>query len=98
MEAQALKRVQLTAVPTHSLKGYWGHTLGAAGILECIIAIQALQRGALYPSWGFENSGTTIPVAIIQEYRQHPLTTCLKTAAGFGGSNAAILFQTTAPL
>jgi len=100
MEAQALKRTQLTHLPTHSLKGYWGHTLGAAGVLESIVALQALRQNELYPSWGFEQGGTSIPLNIIQHYQKRPLTTCLKTAAGFGGCNAAVVFKKTktAPL
>lgn len=93
MEAQAFLQAKLTQVPMHSLKGYWGHTLGAAGILESIMAIQALLENSLYPSFGFETTGTSIPLAIIQRYQQRPLTTCLKTAAGFGGCNAAVVFQ-----
>lgn len=93
MEAQAFQRAALTQVPMHSLKGYWGHTLGAAGLLESIMALQALHDNALYPSAGFENSGTSVPLNIIQRYEQRSLTTCLKTAAGFGGCNAAVIFQ-----
>lgn len=93
MEAKALARATLTATPFHSLKGYLGHTLGAAGLLESIVAIQALKHNELYPSMGFEHLGVSVDLNPIQHYQKMPLRTCLKTASGFGGCNAAVIFH-----
>ncbi|HTL09031.1 MAG TPA: beta-ketoacyl synthase N-terminal-like domain-containing protein, partial [Chitinophagaceae bacterium] len=45
MEAKAFSLAGLSAVPLNSLKGYYGHTLGAAGLVESVIALQTLQQG-----------------------------------------------------
>ena len=59
MESIAFSRAELNSVPLNSLKGYYGHTLGAAGVLESIISIQSLSENILIKSLGFENPGTT---------------------------------------
>lgn len=96
MESIALHRCGLTAVPLHSLKGYYGHTLGASGLLETILGIHSLKTGRLIPSLGFVQEGTTHPLNIIrQATAERPLRTFLKTASGFGGCNIATVFQQT---
>ncbi|MBR4815188.1 MAG: hypothetical protein IKZ67_06975, partial [Paludibacteraceae bacterium] len=50
MESWAISRAGLSDVPTFSLKGYYGHTLGAAGLLECILSISALSDGCVLPT------------------------------------------------
>lgn len=93
MEAKAFNRVGLENTPLHSLKGYFGHTLGAAGVVEMIISAESLKRDELVPSLGFETPGTSQPVNVIRTLEQRTLKTCLKTASGFGGCNAAIILQ-----
>ncbi|MFC3198933.1 beta-ketoacyl-[acyl-carrier-protein] synthase family protein [Parapedobacter deserti] len=93
MEAMALHRSGLTAVPLHSLKGYYGHTLGASGLLETILAMHSLRSNRLIPSLGFKHQGTSHPLNISTERSTQPLATFLKTASGFGGCNIATVFQ-----
>ncbi len=93
MEAQAITRSGLQTVPTNSFKGYWGHTLGAAGVIETAASVYAMHTNTLYKTAGFETSGTEAPINIISETKKHPLRTCLKLASGFGGCNAGILLQ-----
>ncbi|WP_207795697.1 beta-ketoacyl synthase N-terminal-like domain-containing protein [Sphingobacterium haloxyli] len=93
MEAVAFHRLGLQDVPIHSLKGYYGHTLGASGLLETVIALKAMQEEVLLPTLGFEELGVSQPVNIIREAGYRPLTRLLKTASGFGGSNAAMLVE-----
>lgn len=93
MESIAYKRSNLLKIPTNSLKGYFGHTLGASGLLETIMGIHSLQENILIKSYGFESQGTTHPVNIITETTQKEIKTFLKTAAGFGGSNIATIFE-----
>lgn len=93
MEAIALDRAGLTDVPVHSLKGYFGHTLGASGLLETVMAIHSLRHNRLLPSKGYENPGTSISLNIIREVQEKPLNTFLKTASGFGGCNIATIFE-----
>ncbi len=93
MEAKAFGLHQLELVPVHSLKGYFGHTLGAAGVLEVAISAASLQHNELIPSKGFEVLGVSRPLSIIKERVDRELITCLKTASGFGGCNAAIILR-----
>jgi 3-oxoacyl-[acyl-carrier-protein] synthase-1 len=80
-------------VPVNSLKGYYGHTLGAAGLVESIISIQSLKKNLVLPTLGFKEMGVTNPVNISTELLAGDYNYCLKTASGFGGCNAAMLFM-----
>jgi 3-oxoacyl-[acyl-carrier-protein] synthase I len=91
MEAKAIHLASLEHVPVNSFKGYYGHTLGAAGILESILTLHSMKENILVPTLGFLKSGTEKPVNVIKELRPAKLNTCLKTASGFGGCNAAIV-------
>ncbi|WP_257668362.1 beta-ketoacyl-[acyl-carrier-protein] synthase family protein [Parapedobacter tibetensis] len=93
MEAIALQRCKLSDIPLHSLKGYYGHTLGASGLLETILGIHALKNNLLIPSIGFEHQGTTQRLNIIKKNTPQLLNTFLKTASGFGGCNIASVFK-----
>jgi 3-oxoacyl-[acyl-carrier-protein] synthase I len=93
MEAKAFNLMSLGETPLNSLKGYYGHTLGAAGILETIVSAQSLKNDELIPSAGFESVGVTQTVNVIKKKESRVLKTCLKTASGFGGCNAAIILK-----
>lgn len=93
MESIAFQRSGLLNIPTNSLKGYFGHTLGASGLLETILGIKSLKQSILIRSLGFENQGTTHPVNIIRKMEEKEMKTFLKTASGFGGSNIATVFE-----
>jgi 3-oxoacyl-[acyl-carrier-protein] synthase I len=93
MESKAFNLAQLTQVPVNSFKGYWGHTLGAAGIIETIAAITSLKNNELFESVGFKSLGTEMPMNVITKYQSKELISVLKTASGFGGCNAAIVFS-----
>ena len=93
MEAKALTLANLQSVPVNSLKGYYGHTLGAAGLIESIIAARSLKENLILPSLGFEELGVSQPLNICSTLLSVPLKSCLKTASGFGGSNAALVLS-----
>ena len=93
MEAIALNRLELQDVPLNSLKGYFGHTLGASGLLETIVGMHSLYNNTLYVSKGFETLGVSKPINVITRTKSIELKTFLKTASGFGGCNTAILFK-----
>ncbi len=93
MEAKAINLAGLQNVPVNSLKGYYGHTLGAAGLIESIISFQSLKENTIIPTPGFKNAGVTQPVNICTSLTQSTLQHCLKTASGFGGCNAALVFS-----
>ncbi len=96
MEAIAFNRANLQKVPLHSLKGYYGHTLGASALVEAIIGFEAMNQNKLFTSLGYDESGISEPLNIIQKVEKKTINTFLKTASGFGGSNAAVLFKKVA--
>lgn len=93
MEAKAFHLEGLEAIPINSLKGNFGHTLGAAGIVETSMCIQSLLHDEILPTRGFNNLGVSTQINVNKELQKKPLAACLKTASGFGGCNAAIVFQ-----
>jgi len=93
MEAKAFHLAGLQEKPVNSLKGYYGHTLGAAGLLESIITIHSMKENILIPTLGFTSPGTELPVNIVKSFTSATLKRTLKTASGFGGCNAAIILE-----
>jgi 3-oxoacyl-[acyl-carrier-protein] synthase-1 len=92
MEANAIALSGLKAVPLNSLKGYYGHTLGAAGLIESIISIESLKEGFFLPTMGFEERGVTQSVNVMASLLHLKAGNILKTASGFGGCNATVVF------
>jgi len=93
MESIAFNRLGLSNTPMNSLKGYFGHTLGASGLLETIVGMHSLDNNTLYISKGFEEIGVSNPLRVIKETEEKKLNVFLKTASGFGGSNTVALFK-----
>ncbi len=93
MEAKALNLAGTAQAPLHSLKSYIGHTLGAAGIIESVIACAAMQQGMQVASLGYEVLGVSQPLQVTTASRQEAYSVLLKTASGFGGCNAAVVFK-----
>jgi 3-oxoacyl-[acyl-carrier-protein] synthase-1 len=93
MEAKAFNNAELGEVPVNSLKGYYGHTLGAAGVLESVIAVQSLKTGIVLPTLGFVTLGVSQPINVVHTLIKKQVNHCLKTASGFGGCNAAVIFS-----
>ncbi len=93
MEAKAFNSAGLNQVPLNSLKGYFGHTLGTAGVIESVISIMALQQNVMIPTLGYHELGVTTPVNVCSKLENKEVNTVLKTASGFGGCNASVLFS-----
>lgn len=93
MESVAFSRCGLSQIPVNSYKGYIGHTLGAAGVMESVFCLESMRNNMLVKTYGYENPGTAEPLNVVS--RNIPVKTnrVLKTASGFGGSNAVILFE-----
>ena len=91
MEAVALHRAGLAETPVNSYKGYFGHTLGAAGVLETILTMLALDDHTILGTRGFQELGVSVPILVSAEAKATSKHTFLKLISGFGGSNAALL-------
>lgn len=75
-----------------STKGWTGHTLGAAGIVEAVISLLAIEHGVLP---GTLNSQTLDPVCgpqIRRDNEERPTRRALSFSFGFGGSNCVLAF------
>ena len=93
MEAIAIDRAGLLDVPVNALKGTFGHTMGAAGILESILSMRAVDAGLVLPTRGFSELGVSRPVRVSSETGQTDKRAFLKLLSGFGGVNGALLFR-----
>ena len=93
MEAIALGRMKLDKTPINTLKGYYGHTMGAAGVLEAVLSMHALDHGIVLATRGYEQCGTSIPVNVSAQHRKTSARMFVKLLSGFGGCNAAMLFK-----
>ncbi len=93
MEAIALNRLDLQNVPVNSLKGFYGHTLGASGLLETVIAIESANQNKLFESKGFDEIGVSEAINVIEKNEERNIEYFLKTASGFGGCNTAVVFE-----
>jgi 3-oxoacyl-(acyl-carrier-protein) synthase len=80
-------------IPVSSTKSYFGHCLGAAGALEAAITITAMREDALFPTLRLTDPIESAQVDWLRgALRREPLTTAISVSAGFGGSNAALVF------
>ena len=90
MEAKALHRAALQNVPVNALKGTYGHTMGAAGVLETILSMMAVERGMVPPTLGFTELGVSKPLIISAEAQATSKRQFVKMLSGFGGCNVAM--------
>lgn len=93
MEWKALEKAGRTHIPTNAYKGYFGHTMGAAGILESILSMLAVDQGMILGTRGFENSGVSGRINMSSEMRSTDRKSFVKLISGFSGCNAAIRFS-----
>lgn len=93
MEAIAFRRTEINNNYINSYKGYFGHTLGAAGIMETILSAKALQKGIVHKTAGFEKSNLNFPLNIAYQTHNTSGRFALKTASGFGSCNATLLLE-----
>ncbi len=82
-------------IPMLSTKGITGHTLGAAGGIEAILTIEALQRGGTVGTVGCQNIDPTFPVRPLAQYESVKLRSRigLSESLAFGGSNGVLVLE-----
>jgi 3-oxoacyl-[acyl-carrier-protein] synthase I len=78
--------------PCSSTKGWTGHTLGAAGIVEAVFSLLCLRDGFLPRSLNTRDKDPRIEGAILLESRAAPLRRAMSNSFGFGGSNCSLVF------
>lgn len=90
MESVAIGRAGLSDLPANAYKSFWGHTMGAAGILETIISMKAIDNDTILGTRGFSELGVSGKMNICAENRPTDKKGFIKMLSGFGGCNATI--------
>ncbi len=93
-EGVAIGKLFGPRVPVSSTKGMMGHSLGAAGAIEAVICVLALNGGFLPPNINYREPDPAFDLAIIANTaRDASLRAVLSNSFGFGGTNASILLE-----
>jgi len=91
-EAAAIRDVLGGGVPVSSLKGYFGHTLGASGAIELILSLVMMRKGVIYPTLNLETVAADCEgIDHVMAPREKRIRTLLKNSFAFGGINAALV-------
>lgn len=93
MEAIAIHRAELQDIPVNALKGYIGHTLGAAGIMETILCMKAVDDHTVLGTRGYEEVGVSGRIQLSSKHHSTIKTSFIKQLSGFGGCNATLYAQ-----
>jgi len=91
-EDRAVGSVFGTQVPCSSTKGATGHTLGAAGGVEAMISLLAIEHGLMPAGLNVQHPDPALHLNYLRENRAAPLRHVLSNSFGFGGSNASLVF------
>jgi 3-oxoacyl-[acyl-carrier-protein] synthase II len=97
MEAKAIQSVFgnfSKTIPVSSIKSMIGHLLGGAGAVEAVITILAMKEGILPPNLNYKTPDPECPLNIVDKPGQRmAIKRAVSNSFGFGGANAAIVFQ-----
>lgn len=95
MESVAIQRAGLSDVPSNAFKGYFGHTLGAAGVLETILCMKSVDDHTVIGTLGYNEPGVSGKINLSATHRPTDKTSFVKMLSGFGCCNAAIWAEKT---
>ncbi len=92
-ESQALATLLPPHIFVSSTKGWTGHTLGAAGILETVITLQALESGHLPGTLNLEEPDAGLAFPVAQHSTERSVQHAMTNSFGFGGNNCSLVFS-----
>lgn len=93
-EGMAMKRLfGMQIPPFSSTKAFTGHTLGAAGVIESVFSIIALQEQKLLPNINFKTAIPEINLIPVTEVENAKLNHVLTNSFGFGGNDSTVVFS-----
>ncbi|WP_430391829.1 beta-ketoacyl-[acyl-carrier-protein] synthase family protein [Dyella sp. 20L07] len=92
VEAALINRAFPATTRASSTKGFTGHTLGAAGILEAIVALQAIEHGLIPGNLGCTTPDANCGPQFALQSEQQRVDVALSNSFGFGGNNACLAF------
>lgn len=92
-EGKAIERMFAGKVPFSSTKPFTGHTLAAAGVIEAIFSIWAMQQNELLPNLNFETPMESLTIQPVKEKQAKDIQHVLSNSFGFGGNNVSLIFS-----
>lgn len=93
-ESIAVNAVFATHQPSvTSTKWVHGHALGASGVIESVLCVEALRRQMVLRTGGLENVDPKISLNLVKETREQNVLHVMKNTLGFGGVNASLIFS-----
>jgi len=94
-ETIATASVLRSSTPIHSLKGYFGHTLGACGAIEAWLAIEMMRDGHFAPNINLRNVDENCGELdyIVDGFRQIDAEFVMSNNFAFGGVNTSLIFK-----
>lgn len=90
-EAKAVQKLFGPTTPASSTKGWTGHTLGAAGIVEACIGLDAITHDYLPQNLHLQKPDEDMSIALLKNPQAQPVTRVLSNSFGFGGSNCSLI-------
>lgn len=93
VEGNLMAQLFPASTPMSSTKGWTGHTLGAAGIVEAIIAMDSFQTGLLPGSLHCKKVDPEIALQLSEANRTASPQHVMSNSFGFGGNNASLIFS-----
>lgn len=95
-EGRAIQRVFGETVPDFSsTKAYTGHTLAAAGAIEAVYAVLAMQNDVVYPNLNFKTQMKEFSITPQTTLKEKQINTVLSNSLGFGGNCSTLIFSKT---
>ncbi len=80
--------------PVSSTKGQIGHCLGAAGSIEAVISLMALEKGIIPPTINYETPDSECDLDyVVEGAREANLEAVMSNSFGFGGTNGVVIFK-----
>jgi 3-oxoacyl-(acyl-carrier-protein) synthase len=80
--------------PCSSTKSFTGHTLGAAGAIEAVISILAIQNGCIFPNLNFSRQMQELKFTPATELiLNRPIRYVMSNSFGFGGNNSSLIIS-----
>ncbi|MDN3664851.1 beta-ketoacyl-[acyl-carrier-protein] synthase family protein [Algibacter miyuki] len=95
-EGQAIKRIFGYAIPDFSsTKAFTGHTLAAAGAIEAVYSVLALQNNVMFPNLNFKTAIPELNILPVTKVTEKPIDYVLSNSFGFGGNCSTLIFSKT---
>jgi 3-oxoacyl-[acyl-carrier-protein] synthase-1 len=92
VEAALIARLFAATTLASSTKGWSGHTLGAAGIVEAALTLLALERGLVPGTLNLQTPDPACGPQIMIDNREQAISVALSNSFGFGGNNCCLAF------